>query len=67
MITSTNRRILTLQTRQWGFNINRCILCPGGVSGFGGMGERFDIGILDFNMPMMSGTELGNKNPTDLP
>ncbi len=50
----TNRQILTLQTQSWGM---RCLALAGGKEALEVLqaGERFDLAILDMQMPEMDG------------
>ncbi|MBE9125463.1 MULTISPECIES: PAS domain S-box protein [unclassified Coleofasciculus] len=57
---ATNRQILTLQTESWG------VITKAAESGFEALnwlsqGERFDIAILDMQMPEMDGITLGSE------
>ncbi|MGE5250696.1 MAG: response regulator [Bacteroidota bacterium] len=54
---ATNRRILTLQVQSWGMR-PRAAGSPGEALDWVRGGERFDLGILDFQMPGMDGVEL---------
>jgi PAS domain S-box-containing protein len=54
---STNRRILSLQTRSWGMASTTAASAREALDIIS-RGERFDAAILDMQMPQMSGLEL---------
>jgi PAS domain S-box-containing protein len=54
---ATNRRILTLQTQGWGMQA-RATGSPEEVLEWVRRGERFDLAVLDLQMPEMDGVEL---------
>src|SRR6185369_11844821 len=56
---ATNRRILTLQAQAWGMEVQAA---AGGAEALGwiGRGDRFDIAILDMQMPEMDGVQLAD-------
>ena len=54
---TTNRRILTLQTRAWGM-LPRDSSDPRKALKWINQGDPFDLAILDFHMPEMDGIEL---------
>jgi CheY-like chemotaxis protein len=55
---ATNRRIITLQTRDWGM-LARETGSPAEALEWLRSGDPFDIAILDFHMPEMDGLALG--------
>ena len=57
---STNRRILTLQTRAWGMQ-TRDTGDPLEALTWIGHGDPFDLAILDYNMPEMDGLALASE------
>ncbi|MBP1701616.1 MAG: hypothetical protein H6Q38_723 [Chloroflexi bacterium] len=54
---ATNRRILALQTRQWGM-LAHDTASPREALAWLGRGEPFDLAILDMHMPELDGIEL---------
>jgi PAS domain S-box-containing protein len=57
---ATNRRILTLQSRQWGI-LARETASPQVALEWIQAGEPFDLGLLDMHMPEMEGPELAKE------
>ncbi|HEY6008437.1 MAG TPA: response regulator, partial [Geobacteraceae bacterium] len=68
---ATNRRILTLQTEKWGMN-PRETEHPGEALKWIEAGEKFDLAILDLQMPEIDGIALTReirklRDPNSLP
>ncbi|MDX1931672.1 MAG: response regulator [Capsulimonadales bacterium] len=57
---ATNRQILTLQTRTWGMESVECATAAEALERLR-RGERFDIAILDIQMPDMDGIALARE------
>jgi CheY-like chemotaxis protein len=57
---ATNRRILELQTQNWGMLPSECAT-PAEALEILQNGERFDLAILDMQMPEMNGVELAEE------
>ncbi|MDM0013003.1 GAF domain-containing protein [Variovorax sp. J22P168] len=57
---ATNRRLLALQTAKWGME-SRATESPAEALRWLAEGERFDLAILDMNMPEMDGVELARR------
>ncbi|MFM8320613.1 MAG: response regulator [Chloroflexota bacterium] len=56
----TNRRILILQTRDWGMLASETAL-PAEALAWLQRGDPFDLAIFDLNMPQMNGVALGRE------
>jgi signal transduction histidine kinase/CheY-like chemotaxis protein/HPt (histidine-containing phosphotransfer) domain-containing protein len=61
----TNRRILELQVGRWGMVVRSTSSAVDALS-WAHVGERFDVALLDLNMPEMSGAELASRLRSDL-
>ncbi len=61
----TNRRILELQVERWGMVVRSTSSAVDALS-WAHLGERFDVALLDLNMPEMSGTEVASQLRSDL-
>ena len=61
----TNRRILELQVERWGMVVRSTGSAVDALS-WAHLGERFDVALLDLQMPEMSGAEVASRLRSDL-